>query len=214
MENYQKNYINTDRPRSVANPSKLKSKILPQSDLVVDNSPDLDDIVNAANDHPRNCNIFEILSDRDLDLSESNDSSDDDRLSYASVLSKGSTKKSIKPQNNKKPKVKRKINVDSEVGKLDFSLDYFSGDSYGAQKQEKFREKKRTFTRNENKPRQEVKKDEFQVQKSKSTNIIVRIIKEVLNFYRKPSKTLDMYIDFILQIVEELQDSIIVTDLE
>ena len=53
MENYQKNYTNTDRSRSVTNPPKLKSNILPQSDLVVDNSSDLDIIVNVADDNPK-----------------------------------------------------------------------------------------------------------------------------------------------------------------
>ena len=53
---------------------------------------------------------FEILSDRDLNLSYSNLSSDD--ASYASVLSKGSIKKIMKFPNNKKSRVKRKINVD------------------------------------------------------------------------------------------------------
>ena len=100
------------------------------------------------------------------------------------MLYKGSIKKNMKFTNNKKSRVERKINVDNELVKLDFILDWNSDDSLVI-RQKKIREKKGTNTRDGS--RQEVKKDESTENKSTSTSFIVKIIKEVLNFYRKPN---------------------------
>ena len=57
--------------------------------------------MNNIDNYPKSHYRFEILSDRDLNLLDSNMFSDEDGLSYASVLSKGSNKKNLKFLNNK-----------------------------------------------------------------------------------------------------------------
>ena len=201
--------IKQKNPRGLGGSMSKKTNInsiLPQTAHLDEKSMhDLNTSLTDVGNH--NNNRFEILSEDDLSLSDSDISSGNEGQSYANILGNGNSHKNEQGHNKIRSKAKRKINVGVELRNLDSDLDYDSGESLYNEGKKKFQQSRGSNKKDDHASRLDTNHNTISNGESTSTNFLVKIVKKILNFYKKPNKNLDMYIEFILQILEVFQSN-------
>ena len=86
-------------------------------------------------------------------------------------------------------------------------MDYDSGESLYNEGKKKFQQSRGSNKKDDHASRLDTNHNTISNGESTSTNFLVKIVKKILNFYKKPNKNLDMYIEFILQILEVFQSN-------